>query len=330
MNLSNPASLVYFRVVTDRIGRPCALLLDTAGPDPSTLHTLFTGPSFVELSAGIACFYRHDLDPTLVSMLQSLGWAELVPGSLLRVDQRLVTSALPPGAALIDGNWCMAPPARAIGAQVASRMRALQLVQLVATDAATHEIEALLRLDPTLSYNLLRLVNSIGMGGGRKVTSFAQALMILGRQQLRRWLNLMLFAARDGDNRASLLLARVVVRACGVERLAKARGLDKFTQEEGFMVGLFSLLGILFGVALPEVLAPLTLDDAVLDALLNKSGELGVLLQLMETAEQSGLDRVDAQLEALQLAPDTFNQAMLETTIWMLGALNLQRGTEHG
>ena len=105
--------------------------------------------------------------------------------------------------------------------------------------AGAHAIETLLRCEPTLSYNLLRLVNSLGSSSGRRVTSFSQALLILGRQQLRRWLNLMLFAARQGDVRPAMLLARAL------ELLARSVGLDKHTQEQGFMIGLFSLLGVL-------------------------------------------------------------------------------------
>jgi EAL and modified HD-GYP domain-containing signal transduction protein len=70
-----------------------------------------------------------------------------------------------------------APPAKAVGAQAASRALALQGAAGVA-DADTHEIEALLRQDPTLSYHLLKLVNSLGMGTGRRVTSFSQAILI--------------------------------------------------------------------------------------------------------------------------------------------------------
>ncbi|MDB5755929.1 MAG: hypothetical protein JWR56_2357, partial [Massilia sp.] len=190
-----------------------------------------------------------------------------------------------------------------------------------AADADTHEIEALLRRDPTLSYNLLRLVNSLGMSTGRRITSFSQALLILGRQQLRRWLNLMLFAARQGDMRSAMLLARVALRARALELLAKSRGLDKNTQEQGFMTGMFSLLGVLFGMALPELLAPLALGEAVHAALLRREGELASLLTLLETAERGDLDGVGAQLEMLQIPREEFNQAVLDAACWMQGAL---------
>ncbi|MDB5908396.1 MAG: hypothetical protein JWP34_2510, partial [Massilia sp.] len=138
---------------------------------------------------------------------------------------------------------------------------------------------------------------------------------------LRRWLNLMLFAARQGDVRSAMLLARVALRARALELLAKSRGLDKNTQEQGFMTGMFSLLGVLFGMALSELLAPLALGEAVHAALLRREGELASLLTLLETAERGDLDGVGAQLEMLQIPREEFNQAVLDAACWMQGAL---------
>lgn len=329
MNPSSPAPLVFFRVLADRSGKPSGLLADLGADDGAALLPLFASESFLALGAGLPCFFR-DADPASAAALEQAGFRQIEAGTLFRANDRLVAEFLPPSASWIDGDWCMAPPPKAPGAQAASRALALQLVQLVAADADTHEIEALLRHDPTLSYNLLRLVNSLGMGVGRRVTSFSQAILILGRQQLRRWLNLMLFAARQGDVRSAMLLARVALRARAIELLAKARGLDKNTQEQGFMTGMFSLLGVLFGMPLTEVLAPLAISEAVQGALLRREGDLGALLQLVETAERGDLDGVAAQLAALQVPVADFNQIAVDACVWMQAAMRGNQGEVNG
>ncbi|MDB5919498.1 MAG: hypothetical protein JWR40_3732 [Massilia sp.] len=343
MTSSNPVSLVFFRVLAERGGKPAGLLLDVGpcpGPNPF-LSQLFDSEAFAGLSTGQACFYQSPFDAALAEVLAGAGWKPLAAGSLVRIDDRLTLDALPPAAAWVDGDWCMAAPPKSSGAQAASRVHALQMVQLVAADADTHEIEALLRRDPTLSYNLLRLVNSLGVGSGRgiatlgagsarRITSFSQALLILGRQQLRRWLNLMLFAARQGDVRSAMLLSRVALRARALELLAKSGGLDKNTQEQGFMTGMFSLLGVLFGMPLAEVLAPLALGEAVHAALLRREGELGALLALFETAEGGDLAGVAARLDALQIPHEEFNRAMVDAAAWMQAALRDTSGQQHG
>lgn len=322
LNPTAPSALLFFRVLADCGGRPAALLLDGGAGDSATLAALTAHAHVDALADAMPCLFRGEaVGDDLAAALMVHGWRPLGAGTLCRVDERLVAEFLPRGTEWVDGDWCMAPPPKASGAQAASRVTALQMVQLVARDADTHEIEALLRRDPTLSYNLLRLVNSLGVGGGRRITSFSQALLLLGRQQLRRWLNLMLFAARQGDVRSNMLLARVAMRARALELLAKARGLDKNTQEQAFMAGMFSLLGVLFGLPLAEVLAPLALGEAVHGALLRRDGELGMLLTLYEAAEKGDLDGASVQVDGLQIDRADFNEAMIDAALWMQGAV---------
>ena len=64
----------------------------------------------------------------------------------------------------------------------------LKLMTLVTSDADTDEIEDVIKRDPNLSYQLLKLVNSVAFAPGKKITSFGQAIAMLGRRQLQRWL----------------------------------------------------------------------------------------------------------------------------------------------
>lgn len=327
MTSSPPAPLVYFQVLADQHGKPAALLLqwgaDVAAP---ALAAFADSDALKELAAASPAFFRPDVDPSVAALLTAAGLRAAVSGAIFHENERLDRERLPAGTRYVAGTWYLAAPPKATGPQAASRALALQLVQLVANDADTHAIEALLRQDPTLSYHLLRLVNSLGMGLSRRITSFSQAILILGRSQLRRWLNLMLFAARQGDPRSAMLLARVAKRARAIELLARAAGLDKTAQEQGFMTGMFSLLGVLFGMPLSEVLAPLAIGDAVQGALLRGEGELGSLLQAIEAAEQGRFDDTSALLATLQVSHEDFNAAVIDATRWMLDTVRESQG----
>ena len=325
MTNSAPAPLVFFHVLADQNGKPSALLFDTSAGDPAQLVGLLELEAFDTITGAIPGLFRFGLDETLAAPLASKGWNVVQPADVYSTAL-LDKASLPHGVKWITGDWCMAAPPKTLGPQAASRALALQLVQKVANDADTHEIEALLRQDPTLSYHLLRLVNSLGMGSSRKVTSFSQAILILGRSQLRRWLNLMLFAARQGDVRSNMLLARVAVRARALELLAKAAGLDRTHQEQAFMTGMFSLIGVLFGMPLSEVLAPLALSDTVQGALLRNEGEVGTMLSILEAAEKAQFDGIEARLASLQIEPGQFNEAIVEANAWMLGTLKESQG----
>jgi hypothetical protein len=307
------ASPLFLQLLADRKGSPAGLLFDA---DAALAPPALPEQALRELAAHGACYYRADVAATLADALRAQGWQALNGDCMQRADA-MFPPALAPAVLCVEGDWFLSPPPRPVGQQAMSRALALQLVQLVAADADTHEIESLLRRDPTLSYQLLRLVNSLGVGTGRRVTSFSQAILILGRAQLRRWLNLMLFCTRDGDLRSPMLLGRVAVRARAMELLAQATGMDKAHQEQAFMAGMFSLLGVLFGLPLAEVLQPLTIAEAVQQALLHHQGEMGNLLVLLELAERHEFGAVASRLAQLALPAAEFNQIVADAHLWM-------------
>lgn len=299
--------------------RPGALRLHIDHQPPEAWALLLADPALQSLCAALPCglteVARARLDPAAENQAQSVGLVALPDANVLAAPVDF-----PPSLAAVQwvsGAWYQQPPAKAAAAQAASRARALQLAQLVSADADTPEIEAVLRQDATLSYHLLRVVNSVALGGRREITSFAQAILLLGRQQLRRWLHLMLFAARDDDPRSGMLGAHVCLRARSMELLAEACGLDRAAQELAFMAGMFSMLGTLFGQPLAQVLATLTLPEALRTALLLREGVLGSQLNAVEASEAPGdSNALAAQLAAWDLPAATFNQLRLQAAAW--------------
>lgn len=318
----NPTSApVFFRVLANRQLAPGAALLDFSGAATDALHRLSTQPDFLAFAAGFPCLLAarqtSSLAPELLVSLQSAGCT--VTDDALIFDCNDAGKPQPPQQTVwIDGNWYLAPPPHASHAPSASRTLALKLLQLVNDDADTRDIEDVLRLEPTLSYHLLRLVNSLGMGATRRITSFSQAILMLGRTQLRRWLNLMLFAATTGDHRGPMLLANVSWRARTMELLAKECGLDRADQEQAFMVGMFSMLGVLFGTPLADVMRPLQLGDGLVNAVTGHQGALGQLLLALEHASQRDADGLSPLLDALQINAWQFTQTSLSASQWML------------
>jgi hypothetical protein len=321
-------TLPLVELLADKAKAPHALLLrpDTLAPD--TFRQIIDSDVFQSLVKRMPCVIIETTTscPDILVELTKLG-CETHPASSIHTMAQGSVAPAPATARWIAGDWWCAAPAKPTASQSASRALALQLVQLVTADADTHEIEAVLRRDPTLSYQLLRVVNSLGMGVSRQITSFSQAILIMGRAQLRRWLNLMLFSSRQGDERSAMLLARVAVRARCMELLAKASGMDKGSQEAAFMTGMFSLLGILFGMSLAEVLKPLKISDAIRSAVLEKNGELGALLDTVEEAE-NGILR-PARLEQWQMNAGDFHLIQLEAFLWTIDVIKEAGGGKH-
>lgn len=320
---------ILLDLLADRQLNPSAIRLDFAEACPN-LEQAVDADALIRLAQQIPCLIDAEgyagLPAELQAQLRNAGVDTVAAHSVQTTNDS--DSVLPASANWLDGRWYLAAPGGQ-NRQSPSRTLALQLMQLVADDADTHEIENVFRQDPVLAYHLLRLVNSLGVGSGRHVSSFAQAILILGRQQLKRWLNLMLFAASRDDRRAPMLMARVAVRARTMEQLAKAAGLDRWQQEQAFMCGMFSLLGILFGMPLADLLKPLRLAPGLADALLLRNTGIGRLLQCVEDAEYRRRDALDAQLAAFGLVAEQWNRVTLEAHLWMLGALHGQQEVSH-
>ena len=322
-------SFLFFELLADRSLNPAAVALKVSGGDDAALLTVLGSPLFRDFSAALPCLLTDET----ASGLASATLAELLAAGCQRVDAQVIERSnispkpqLGEGRQWLAGSWYLAPPQRVSATQMASRTLALELLNLVAADADTRAIEAIFRQDPILAYHLLRLVNSLGTCLARPISSFSQAIVILGRQQLKRWINLMLFAASRDDGRSPMLLARVAVRARTMELLDRATGGDRTQQEHAFMAGMFSMLGILFGTPLATVMAPLQVNDAVKRAALAREGRLGRLLQSVERAELGNSEGLAELLHEAGVSPAHYLQAVIEAHQWMLSVV---RGKEH-
>jgi c-di-GMP-related signal transduction protein len=161
------------------------------------------------------------------------------------------------------------------------------------TDAA--EIELTFKQAPELSYKLMRVVNSVGTGLRSPIQSLAHALKILGRRQLQRWLQLLLFAHDSSDRFPTPLLQLAAARGKLMELLAGRHSGDRRLQDRAFMTGILSLLDALLETPMSELIEHLQFPDDVREALLGRSGPLGHLLQVVEALERTD----DAAVSAL-------------------------------
>ena len=200
-----------------------------------------------------------------------------------------------------------------------SKLSLLKLLLLVVKDTEVTEIENELKYQPGLSYNLLRVVNSAANGLPSKINSIKRAIMILGRKQLQRWVQILLYAAKQKDGSSSdALMQTAAVRGKLLEFIATAdRPHDKNHQDRAFMVGVLSLLDTLLGVEMSKLVETLSIQQDMSEALLTRRGYLGRQLQLIEAHEKGEFERVLAILTELGfLSINEFTTMELEASAW--------------
>ena len=213
----------------------------------------------------------------------------------------------------MSGDWPLHPQPGRDAHDGTSRKRLLSLLGLLARDAESRELEALLKQDPALSYHLLKLVNSAAFALSTPITSFNQAINLLGRRQLQRWLQLLLYARQQADGMANPLLPLAALRAAQLESLCKLQGGERDDQDLAFMTGVFSLLDVLFGMSMEDIVGALGLAPAAADALLRREGRLGMLLALIESPAPAA----DA-LAAAGIAPAQWWRSQLDAYHWAI------------
>lgn len=199
------------------------------------------------------------------------------------------------------------------------RLRLLKLLGLIVEDADTCEIEEIFRQEPKLAYGLLRLVNSAAMGPRSPITSFGQAITILGRQQLQRWLQLLVYADPNNDQHPNPLLLQAATRGRLMEILAAAiqpAAEVKPSPDAAFMVGTFSLLDVLLNLPMSDILMQLPLPPYAHAALEEQRGALGRLLRAQIAADNRDLATASGILAELGIDRATFTAAQMSALDW--------------
>jgi EAL and modified HD-GYP domain-containing signal transduction protein len=199
-----------------------------------------------------------------------------------------------------------------------SELALMRLLGLVMSDAETGSIEQVFKQNPGLSLTLLRLTNSAATGSHRKITSLANAITILGRRQLQRWLQLLVYAS-DGHGRfPDPLLQLAATRGKSMELLVRNfAGCSNELEDHAFIVGIMSLMNTLLKMPLAEIISPLNPPAEIRDALLSRAGLLGKLLSLIEHLENYNMEAASELLEDLApLSIEQINHAQLEALAW--------------
>jgi EAL and modified HD-GYP domain-containing signal transduction protein len=215
-------------------------------------------------------------------------------------------------------GYYFARPVILSGKKIApSQMAVMHLLDLLASDADQRDIERSIKLDPLITLNLLRLVNTPAVGARFRINSVGHALIVLGRQQLQRWLQILLYV--KGHQYDSPLLQLATTRGKTMENLLEHLYPGERTSADiGFTVGIMSLMDTLFSVAMPEILDSVNVLDDVRAALLHRTGNYGDVLTLIELVEQAREGpELTGLLHRMGLPPSTLYASQLAAYDWI-------------
>ncbi|MBF0282466.1 MAG: HDOD domain-containing protein [Zetaproteobacteria bacterium] len=182
------------------------------------------------------------------------------------------------------------------------------LVELQKASLDFKRLADIILTDVTLSFKLLKLMNSPFYSRLMKVTSVQHALVLLGVDQVRSWANLLLLSEADDKPHALITLAMVRARMC--ENIHRSSGEKNL--EEAFTVGLFSVLENVLDMPLAKILDQVPISPKVKIALLKGGGDFGEILRCVKAYELAKWDDVTYKALTVKQLRDAF----VEATKW--------------
>lgn len=196
----------------------------------------------------------------------------------------------------------------------------LRLCKLVNSMRAGAEMDAVIKdikLDPLLSYRILVHANSAVIGAQRKILALKDAILLIGREPLFRWLVLLLCASAPSRNEDGALLENALARGRMMEMLAGK--ISSASREDFFLTGVLSLLDVILQLPANALFDDLDLPAEVKVALLERKGPYAGLLRLAEASEQAQIEGVNALCAELGIEPRVLNGVQAEALNWAKG-----------
>jgi c-di-GMP-related signal transduction protein len=271
----------------------------TLALDDYTVHNTIQNP-FLELSDILKVDLLHSTEQECraIALKHSRNGRKLLAEGVETHEE--FEKALSMGYDLFQGYFFSKPvivPGKAIPGHKLTHMQLLQELNKKEIDFNT--VERTIKQDMSLCYMLLKYINSAFFGLREEITSIMQALLLLGESQVRKWASLVLITFMGAD-KPSEVVVRALIRGHMSEMLAEHVGLAGH-ESELFLMGMFSMLDVLMGLPLADVVEEMSLGKEVKEALLGEDNIYGLLYQLVLSYESGDWEKLDLTVDRLRI-----------------------------
>lgn len=236
----------------------------------------------------------------------------------------MAESVLSMGYTLLQGYHFCRPTTFNAPAMPARRISYMRLfAALSKEDLSLDKVEDLIKHDVSLSYRVLRSVNSAAYGIHREVTSVRQALVLLGLDYIRKWASVWALAGLNDDGTQETVAVALLRARCCELLDAAAGGAD--SGQGSFLLGLCSLLDVISGRPMTEVLEEMPLSTSTREALLGVENRDRARLDAVIAYERGEWDKAYKLVGVLGLSDLALPNAYADALRW---ARELSHGPE--
>ncbi|MCC3648080.1 HDOD domain-containing protein [Cytobacillus oceanisediminis] len=178
-------------------------------------------------------------------------------------------------------------------------------------------IAELIERDISLSYKLLRLINSPAYRPKQKINSIRQAIVLLGLIELEKWIYVL--AVRENIVHHSQMAEETIRLSMRRAKMCEEIGrlqIGKSVSSSYFMTGMFSLMDSLLNIPMKQILDELPLQDDICEALRGENNHLKVILDLAVAVEKAQWSRISEMCEKLNVDEKTIFKIYSEALAW--------------
>ncbi|MCL1848239.1 MAG: HDOD domain-containing protein [Clostridiales bacterium] len=185
------------------------------------------------------------------------------------------------------------------------------MVGITRDDPDMEEIAHIIELDVTLTYSLLKMVNSAYFALADRVKDVQHALTILGLGQLKQWVYLLSFNSDSGGMSDELIKVSFQRANFCMELGSLVKGFP-LSRSESYLMGMFSTLGTLLDVDLEDALNQLPVSEEMKTGLINNAGMTGDLYNLVVCYEKGEWNKMNRFAERLEIPVSLIAQKYFE------------------
>jgi len=192
------------------------------------------------------------------------------------------------GYELFQGYFLGSPRTHKVRDLSVNKLAIMDLLAAVHNlDTPIEQLEEKIVRDVSLSFRLLKLVNAPFFGVAKEVDSVKRAIVLLGRDEVRKLVSLLALSSINDQPMAMIEIALFRARTC--ELLGKRVGISP---EGCFTVGMFSALDVLMEQPISRIVSKLPLSANIRTAILDRQGVMGEALSCALAMEEAQWSKI--------------------------------------
>jgi c-di-GMP phosphodiesterase len=303
-----PASMeVLNRLKLD--GYPIAIRNFTGNPEFESVY---------KMASILAIETRGEAGKELQTNIAQAGHYGGMPLASEVEDRRLYEICKGLNFSLFSGPFFKYPDKVTVRKLSSNEILRFKLLKFLETeDPEPKKISEGIQSDATISFRLLGFLNSAAFAFSQRIKSIQQAVALLGWQNIRNWLRVILMTDMTQSKEAEELVILSAQRGMFLEGVAREHNFWGFDPGSLHLLGLFSLMDTLLALPMTEIVSHLPIENKLKSALCHDpNNEYAPLLKLAQCFEDARWPDVDAMIQQLNLDKTKVMEAFQKSVDW--------------